>query len=87
MTYTAASQTRPLIEAVEPDQMAKYVLLVSWMIKQQQLLKQQQDRLEKQQRELDALKEENAQLSDELNKLKKRSSQNSSVPPSQDLIN
>jgi len=66
--------------------MAKYVLLVSWMIKQQQLLKQQQDRLEKQQRELDALKEENAQLSDELNKLKKRSSQNSSVPPSQDLI-
>jgi len=92
MTFTAAQKTAPLTSAVEVDLMAILVMLVEWMLKQLQLLTQQNQiekqkkELEKQEKKLEALKEENLQLKEELDKLKNRSSQNSSVPPSQDLL-
>jgi len=93
MTLTAAQKTAPLTFVVEVDSMAIFVMLVSWIVKQQQLLKQQQEQiekqkkeLEKQDRELEARNAEILQLKEELDKLKNRSSQNSSVPPSQDLL-
>jgi len=81
MTYTSASQTEQMTFAIEADEMAISVMLVSWLVKQQQLIKQQQDLIEKQKKELEALKEENAQLKDSREQLKNRSDQNSSVPP------
>jgi regulator of replication initiation timing len=62
--------------------MAQTVLLVEWIVKQQQQLKRQQRLVEEQRQKIEALQKENEQLKDELDKLKNRSSSNSSVPPS-----
>ncbi len=86
MTFTTALQTSQMTFAISADEMTTSVLLVERWLVQQQLFKQQQGLIEKREKELEALKKENLQLSDELDKLKKRSSQNSSVPPSQDLL-
>ena len=61
------------------EEMATTVLIVEWMVKQLQLLKEKQ-------RQIEALQQENEQLKDSLDKLKNRDSQNSSIPPSQDLF-
>ncbi len=55
MTFTAALQTSQMTSAIPADEMANYLLVIEWMVKQQQLLKQQQARIEKQQKELEAL--------------------------------
>ena len=73
--------------AVSPTaEMATSVLMVEWIVKQLQLLKEKQSQIESQQRQIEALQKENEQLKDSLDKLKNRSSQNSSTPPSQDLL-
>lgn len=66
--------------------MAQTVLLIEWIVKQQQQLKRQQRLVEEQTQKIEALQKENEQLKDELDKLKNRSSSNSSVPPSSDQL-
>lgn len=66
--------------------MAQTVLLVEWIVKQQQQLKRQQRLVEEQRQKIEALQKENEQLKDELDKLKNRSSSNSSVPPASDQL-
>ena len=73
--------------AVAPtEEMATSLLMVEWIVKQLQLLKDKQSQIEVQQRQIETLLKENEQLKDSLDKLKNRSSQNSSTPPSQDLL-
>ncbi len=77
---TIASETTMSATAVAPiEGMATTVLMVEWMVKQLQLLKEKQ-------RQIEALQQENEQLKDSLDKLKNRDSQNSSIPPSQDIL-
>jgi len=79
--------TEPLTVAAALEGMANTVVLsVEWLLKQQQELKQQQRLLEEQKRELQAKQKQIEELTDELDKLKNRSSSNSSVPPSSDLL-
>ena len=66
--------------------MATTVLMVEWIVKQLQMLKEKQSQIESQQRQIENLQKENEQLKDSLDKLKNRSSQNSSTPPAQDLL-
>jgi len=86
MSQIATPQTEPLIAAALIDGMAQTVLLIEWAVKQQQLLKQQQQLIEEQRRQIEALHKENEELKDSVDKLKNRSSQNSSVPPSTDQV-
>lgn len=86
MTKTTSPQTEPLTEAAQFDGMAIPVLMVEWIVKQQQQILQQQRLLEEQQRQIEGLQKENEELKDSLDKLKNRSSQNSSVPPSTDQL-
>ncbi len=73
--------------AVAPTEgMATNVLMVEWIVKQLQLLKNKQIQIEEQQGQIENLLKENEQLKDSLDKLKNRSSQNSSTPPAQDLL-
>ena len=87
MTSTSVSQTEQMTFAIEASEMAISVMLVSWLVKQQQLIKQQQGLIQTQEEELEALKKENAQLHKEnaqlvleLDKRQRSSSKNSSVP-------
>ncbi len=69
---TIASESTMSVTAVAPKaEMATTVLMVEWMVKQLQLLKEKQ-------RQIEALQQENEQLKDSLDKLKNRDSQNSS---------
>ena len=84
---TIASITTKSATAVAPTEgMATIVLMVEWIVKQLQMLQEKQSQIESQQRQIEALKKENEQLKDSLDKLKNRDSQNSSTPPSQDLL-
>ena len=84
---TIASETTMSATAVAPTEgMATTVLMVEWIVKQLQMLKEKQSQIESQQRQIEALQQENEQLKDALDKLKNRSSQNSSTPPAQDLL-
>ena len=84
---TIVSETTMSATAVAPTEgMATTVLMVEWIVKQLQLLKEKQSQIESQQRQIEALKKENEQLKDSLDKQKNRSSENSSIPPSQDLL-
>lgn len=74
------------MSAAQVSGMAIIVLLVEWMVKQQQQLSVSQRLIEEQRGALEALRKENEQLKDTLDQLKNRSSQNSSVPPSADQI-
>ena len=86
MTTIASPSTMSATAVAPSEQMATSVLMVEWIVKQLQLLKQKQSQIESQQRQIEALLKENEQLKDSLDKLKNRSSQNSSTPPSQDLL-
>ncbi|WP_293123497.1 hypothetical protein [Moorena sp. SIO4G3] len=59
MTFTTALQTDSLAFPFPADEMANYVLLVEWMVKQQQLYYKQQAHYEKPHKELEALNGEN----------------------------
>ena len=84
---TIASITTMSPTAVAPtEEMATSVLMVEWIVKQLQVLKKKQGQIESQQRQIEALLKENEKLKDSLDKLKNRDSQNSSTPPSQDLL-
>jgi len=61
MTFTAAPQTSQMTLTVSADEMARAVVLVEKIVKQQQLLKQQQGLISTIEKELEALKKENAQ--------------------------
>ena len=82
MLQTATPRPSLLTGAAQPGGMAQTVLLVEWIVKQQQLLKHQERLIKEQERQIEALRKENEELKDGLDKLKNRSSQNSSVPPS-----
>ena len=71
MTFTAALQTSQVIAAVSADEMAVSVVLVEIIVKQQQLLKQQQGLISRPDRELEALKKEKETQDRELEALKK----------------
>lgn len=60
--------------------------ITEWLVKQQQLLKQQQRRLKEKQHQIEAQEKQIEELKDSLDKLKNRNSQNSSTPPSQELL-
>ncbi len=60
--------------------------LAEWLVKQQQILKQQQRLLEEKQHQIEAQEKQIEELKDSLEQLKNRSSENSSTPPSQDLL-
>ena len=82
-----ASETTMSGTAVAPtEEMATILLMVEWIVKQLQLLKEKQSQIESQQGQIEALQKENEQLKDSLDKLKNRNSQNSSTPPSQDIL-
>ncbi len=68
-----------MTSAIPADKMANYLLVIEWMVKQQQLLKQQQARIEKQQKELEALGKFTTLLRAE-------ETEKPVVPPSQDLL-
>lgn len=87
MLQTASLPTEPLTAAIALEGMANTVLLsVEWLLKQQQQLKHQQRLLEEQQRQIETQQKQIEELTDSLDKLKNRSSQNSSVPPSADQL-
>ena len=86
MTTIASPSTMSATAVAPTEEMATSVLMVEWIVKQLQLLKQKQSQIESQQRQIEALQKENEQLKDSLDKLKNRDSQNSSTPPSQDLL-
>ncbi len=72
---TIVSETTMSATAVAPTEgMATTVLMVEWIVKQLQLLKEKQSQIESQQRQIEALKKENEQLKDSLDKLKNRDS-------------
>lgn len=79
MTINASITTMSVTTVELTEEMARTVLMVEWMVKQLQLLKEKQ-------RQIEALQKENEQLKDSLDKLKNRSSENSSIPPSQDIL-
>ncbi len=79
MTINASESTMSVTTVELTEEMATTVLMVEWMVKQLQLLKEKQ-------RQIETLQPENEQLKDSLDKLKNRDSQNSSIPPSQDLL-
>ena len=86
MTTIASESMMPATEVAPTEGMATTVLMVEWIVKQLQMLKEKQSQIESQERQIEALKKENEQLKDSLDKLKNRDSQNSSTPPSQDLL-
>ena len=88
MNATAAAlPTEPLTVATALEGMANTVLLIGeWLVKQQQQLAIQQSLLEEKQRLLEAQQKQIEELTDSLDKLKNRSSQNSSVPPCADQL-
>ena len=88
MNATAASpQTEPLAVAAPLEGMVSTVLLIGeWLLKQQQQLARQQRLLEEKQCQIEALQKEKEELKDCVEKLKNRSSQNSSVPPTEDYL-
>ncbi len=79
MTIIASESTMSVTTVEQKEEMATTVLMVEWMVKQLQFLQEKQ-------RQIEALQQENEQLKDSLDKLKNRDSQNSSIPPSQDLL-
>jgi DNA-binding protein H-NS len=87
MSETAELRIEPLTVTSALQYMAITVLQVAeWLVKQQQLLKQQQRLLEERQSQIEAQQQQIEELKDSLDKLKNRDSQNSSLPPSQDLL-
>ncbi len=86
MTTIASESTSSATTVAPTEEMATSVLMVEWIVKQLQFLQEKQSQIESQQRQIKALQKENEQLKDALDKLKNRSSQNSSTPPSQDLL-
>ncbi len=86
MTTIACASTMSATAVAPTEEMATSVLMVEWIVKQLQFLKEKQGQIESQQRQIEALLKENEQLKDSLDKLKNRSSSNSSTPPSQDLL-
>lgn len=87
MLFHSRTKSQPLERAIAPEEMATTVLLIGeWLLKQQQQLKQQQRQLEEQQRLIEAQQQQIEQLNEALDRLKKRSSVNSSIPPSADQL-
>ncbi len=86
MTKIASITMMPATAVAPTEGMATTVLMVEWIVKQLQMLKEKQSQIESQERQIEALKKENEQLKESLDKLKNRSSENSSIPPSQDLL-
>lgn len=87
MLFHSRTKSQPLERAIAPEEMATTVLLIGeWLLKQQQQLKQQQRQLEEQQRLIEAQQQQIEQLNEALDRLKKRSSANSSIPPSADQL-
>ncbi len=86
MTTIASESMMPATAVAPTEGMATTVLMVEWIVKQLQMLKEKPSQIESQERQIEALKKENEQLKDSLDKLKNRDSQNSSTPPSQDLL-
>ncbi len=78
---TIASETTKSATAVAPTfGMATIVLMVEWIVKQLQMLKEKQSQIESQERQIEALKKENEQLKDALDKLKNRDSHTGFYP-------
>ena len=72
---TIASESTMSVTAVAPKaEMATSVLMVEWIVKQLQFLKEKQSQIESQQRQIEALIKENEQLKNSLEKLKNRNS-------------
>lgn len=86
MSTIASESMMPATGVAPTEGMATTVLMVEWIVKQLQMLKEKQSQIESQQRQIEALEKEKEQLKDSLDKLKNRDSQNSSIPPSQDLL-
>jgi uncharacterized coiled-coil protein SlyX len=87
MHSSAELATEPLTVAAALEGMANTVLLIGeWLVKQQQLLARQQRLLEEKQRQISEQQKQIEELSDALDKLKNRSAQNSSIPPSADQL-
>ena len=85
MNKTATLNSHSAITVAEQELTAN-VLLVEWIVKQQQQIAQQERRIEEQQKQIEAQQQEIEKLKEERDKLKNRSSQNSSVPPSADQL-
>lgn len=87
MLQTTSLPTEPLTVAAVLEGMANTVLLIGdWLLKQQQQIAIQQRLLEEKQRQISEQQKQIEELTDALDKLKNRSSQNSSVPPSADQL-
>jgi len=87
MLQTASLATLALTAAATLERMANTVLPIGeWLLKQQQQLKHQQRLLEEQQRQLETQQKQIEELTDSLDKLKNRSAQNSSIPPSAEQL-
>ena len=84
-TATVNSQQVKTV-AVADEQLTQFVMLVEWLVKLQHQISQQQRLIEEQQQKIKAQEQEIEQLKEELDKLKNRNSQNSSLPPSTDLL-
>ncbi len=74
MTRIASITTSSATAVAPTEEMATSVLMVEWIVKQLQLLKEKQGQIESQQRQIEALLKENEQLKDSLDKLKNRNS-------------
>ena len=87
MLQTTSLPTEPLTVAAVLEGMANTVLLIGdWLLKQQQQIAIQQRLLEEKQRQISEQQKQIEELTDALDKLKNRSSQNSSVPPTEDQL-
>jgi DNA-binding protein H-NS len=86
MSTTTVNSQQVKTVAVAEEQWRHFVVLIEWQIKLQQKISEQQRLIEEQQKQLKAQLEEIEQLKEERDKLKNRNSQNSSLPPSTDLL-
>ena len=78
---------------IPAEQLGSHVMLVEWLLKQQQqlsvqqrLIDQQQQLIDQQKQQIFAQHQEIENLKEERDKLKNRDSKNSSVPPSSDQL-
>ncbi len=79
--------------SIPAEQLGSHVMLVEWLLKQQQqlsvqqrLIDQQQQLIDQQKQQISAQHQEIENLKEERDKLKNRDSKNSSVPPSSDQL-
>lgn len=84
-TATVNSQQVKTVPVPE-EQLTFQVVLIEWLVKLQHQISGQQRLIEEQQEQIKAQQQEIEQLREERDKLKNRNSQNSSVPPSTDLL-